>query len=122
MTFPTYASTSLPDQPLSGTWTKPQPYLEPAQTDFDGGNKRLRRQPGDEVMQIQFDILYTNAQFATFETFVKTTLGGGISRFTMRVRTGGVMELKTVQFSKAYQPSEVPPSRTQVTFLLWVYP
>lgn len=122
MPIPSYASLAINDGPLIDSWSKPESYIPPRATEMDGGNTRLRRQPGDDAFQLQFDILYTATELATFRNFVKTTLGGGISRFTMRVWTGAIMETKTVQFIQPYSETPQPPGHTQVSFRLKVYP
>lgn len=123
MALPSYTTLGINDHPLLDTWTVTEPYLEPRQTDFDGGNKRLRRQPGDEVARYNFDILFENSQYATFLGFVAPSgpTGGGISRFTMRVWNGSAMVSKTVQFASRYKPMAQPPKFMQVTFDLWIY-
>jgi hypothetical protein len=120
MANPDYASTGLPHSHLVDSWAKPKPYLDPTQSDMDGGNKRLRRQPGDEMQQIEFAIMYTDAQFNTFETWVRTFRG--IGRFTMQVYDGSTVAARTVQFVEQYVPQAVPPGRKQVSFKLWIYP
>jgi hypothetical protein len=120
--IPAYSTLGIPDVPIVDSWSEPEPYITPTSTDMDGGNIRLRRQPGDERIQRQFDILFTNAQYATFKAYVKTTLGLGTARFQMRVWDGAAMVLETVQFSKPYQPTPMPPLYVQVTFVLWIYP
>lgn len=122
MTIPTYASLGIKTTPLMDTWSEPMPYLDPIQTDFEGGNKRSRMLPGDAVCQRQFDILFSSAEFATFKTYVLTTLSNGTARFVMPVWDGSAMVTKTVQFAQKYQPVPRPPSKIQVTFVLWVYP
>lgn len=120
MALPDYSSTGLPHSHLVDSWSKPKPYLDPTISDMDGGNKRQRRQPGDEVFQIQFDLLYTLEQFATFEAWVATFRG--IGRFTMMVYDGQSVAARTVQFSQQYGSQAIPPGKQQVTFQLWVYP
>src|SRR4051812_39462474 len=120
MANPDYSTTGLPTSHLVGSWSKPKPYRDPVQSEMDSGNIRLRRQPGDEMFQIQFDLLYTDAQFITFETWVRTFRG--IGRFSMRIYDGASYAVRTVQFSEQYTPEEVPPGKKRVTFQLWVYP
>lgn len=124
MTFPSYTALGIKDVPLVDSWTIADAYLDPRQTDFDGGNKRLRRQPGDDVARYTFDINYTNAEYALFIAFVAPSgpLGGGVSRFTMRVWNGSAMVSKTVQFASKYKPISQPPTHMRVTFDLWIYP
>ena len=122
MALPTYASTSLPYSPLVGTWQEPDPYLDPNQTEMEGGNIVLRAQPGDDVEHIQFDIRLTQSQYTTFKAFIKTTLSFGTSRFTMQVWMGAAFETRTVQFAKKYQAKDDPPGHVIISFDLWVYP
>lgn len=122
MTVPAFSTLGINDVPIVDSWSEPMAYRDPVATDFDGGNIRLRQLPGDAVLQRQFDILFTNAEYATFTNYVKVTLGNGTARFQMRVWNGAAMETKTVQFAKVYQSTPMPPKYVQVTFLLWVYP
>lgn len=124
MALPSFTSLGINDNPLLDTWTVSEAYLDPRQTDFDGGNKRLRRQPGDEVARYNFDILFENAEYAIFLAFMAPAgpSGGGISRFTMRVWNGSAMISRTVQFASKYKPIAQPPKFMQVTFDLWIYP
>jgi hypothetical protein len=120
MTLPTYASTGLPNRPLVDSWEQPDLYQDPIITDMEGGNKRLRRRPGDDVEMIQFEMNFTKAQYATFKAFVRDTLFNGTSRFTMNVWMGNAMESRRVQFAqKPSMMNEHPIVR--VKFQLWVY-
>jgi len=122
MTIPTYTTLGITHSVITDSWSEPQPYLEPIATDMDGGNKRLRTRPGDKVAIRQFDILFTNAEFATFQTYVKTTLGNGCARFVMPVWNGASYDTLTVQFEKPYQAQPMPPKYVQVTFNLRIFP
>jgi hypothetical protein len=117
--YPT--SSGVPDSALIDSWSKPDMYQDPLQTDMDGGNKRLRTRPGDGVQKISFDILMSQAQFSTFETWVLTTCGRGTAQFQMRVWLGAAYATKLVQFAakpKADSRSKWP--KVVVTFELWV--
>lgn len=120
MANPDYATTGLTTSYMVGSWQKPKAYRDPTVSEMDGGNIRNRRQPGDEVFQIQFDILYTNAQYTTFEAWIATFRG--IGRFSMKVNDGSNYTVRSVQFVEPYNSADVPPSHKQVTFKLWVYP
>lgn len=122
MAIPDYADTLLPHSHLVESWTKMEAYQENVTTDMSGGNKRARRFPGDDLSRVSFDINYTLAEFGTFQTFVKETLGLGTSRFRMKVYTGSVVEERTVQFASRYKQQVQAPSRMIVSFDLWVYP
>lgn len=118
MTIPAFPAIRM--SPLVDSWQVDKPYLEPLQTDMDGGNKRLRTRPGDEVAQIQFTIMYNLADFATFKTFALTTLNRGTVRFTMDVWNGVAMVSKTVQFASPYKHTTNWPL-VVVQFDLYVY-
>lgn len=122
MAIPDYALTSLPTAPLVDSWTEMEPYQDNVSTDMAGGNKRARRFPGDDLARFSFDIKFTLAQFTTFKTFVKETLGLGTSRFKMRVWNGSAMEERTVQFASKYKPQTQAPLNIIVSFDLWIYP
>lgn len=120
MTLPVWP-VGLKDQPMVDSWTNPDPYLDPLSTDMEGGNVRLRTRPGDDVQTFQFSLLFSLTEYATFRTFVLTTLNRGTSRFTMRVWTGSAFETKTVQFNKKPIPTSVPP-KMQVAMDIRVFP
>jgi hypothetical protein len=120
MAIPDFASTGLSSSPLVDSWQQAELYIEPEQTDMDGGNIRVRSRPGRDRQRISFDILYSKADYATFKTFVKTTLNKGTSRFTMSVWMGDGMESHTVQFASQPKPTTVEP-KMKVSFDLWVF-
>lgn len=122
MAIPAYSTLGISDKALVDTWSKSKPYLDPVATEMEGGNKRLRSLPGDEAFIIQFDILLTNAEFVTFENYVKVTLGNGCARFDMRVYDGQSYAVRTVQFEQSYSVVPQPPLKKQVTLMLRVYP
>ena len=124
MSVPTFTSLGINDKPIIDSFTESMPHLDPVETDFEGGNKRRRRLPGDEVFQVQFDILFTNAEYATFRTYAITTLGNGTARFQMRIWRPESLSMveRLVQFSQKWQPIPQPPKYTRVAFQLWVYP
>lgn len=71
---------------------------------MEGGNVRQRRRPGDNVAIVSQTVLMTNAQFATLEGWVSSSLGGGVARFTMSVFLGGAAFIsKAVQFEPTGQ-------------------
>lgn len=122
MSIPAYSTLGISHSALIESWSEPQPFVPPQSADMEGGNTRLRSLPGDNVAQRQFDILFPLADFATFETYVKTTLGNGSARFVMSVWNGTAYETKTVQFVQPYTAQAVPPKYVQVTLLLRIYP
>lgn len=120
MAIPDFSTTGLKDVPLVDTWEVVDPYLDPLQTDMEGGNKRLRTRAGDETAHITFQLLYSLADFETFKNFVLNNLSRGTSRFTMRVWNGSEMVTKTVQFANKFKPATVYP-KVNVSMDLWVY-
>jgi hypothetical protein len=81
-------------------WKIPQPFLGPIETEMEGGNVRLRSQPGSNVATVQWRRRMTTAQFASFDAFVRATLSNGTSRFTMPVWLGTSYVTRTVQIVK----------------------
>lgn len=120
MAIPSYTALGIKDVPLVDSWELQDMYLDPLQTDMEGGNKRLRTRAGDDVAHITFNLLYTAGEYSTFKNFVLVTLNRGTSRFTMRVWDGTQMVSKTVQFAKKPKPTSVWP-KMMVAFDLWVY-
>jgi hypothetical protein len=88
-------------------WQMSAMFLAPLATQMDGGNQRTRAQPGNNVASITYPLSpMTDAQYAIFETFMRTTLNNGASRWTMPVLTGtGTYLTKTVQFDSGKPPS-----------------
>lgn len=120
MTIPAFSDTGLKYAPQVDSWKMSDLNLDPLETDMDGGNKRLRGRPGDNVQRIQFSVLYTEAAWATLFAWNRDTLVGGISRFTMNVWLGASFSVKTVQFAAKLNPVAVPPL-VQANFDLWVF-
>lgn len=121
MPIPDYATTGLPHDPMVDTWKQQDMYIDPDQTEMEGGNIVARAAPGDDVERIQFTIKYTKAQYATFKTFVKTTLNKGSSRFTMQVWLTDGFENRTVMMAAKPQPEYKFPNY-YVAFDLRVFP
>lgn len=121
MALPSYDSLGINHKCLVDGYQEVEPYIAPVITDMEGGNKRARSDAGDTLRHIQFNLLYTAAEYATFRDFVITTLKRGTSRFTMTIWTGTSYETKTVQFTTPFKYSPVPPLKTLVSFDVWVY-
>jgi len=120
MTTPAYPVETLPHSPLIDTWQIPDLYQDPLVTDMEGGNKRMRGRPGDNVMRTTFDILYTQAQWAIYKAFIKNTLHMGLARFTMPIEFGDGEQTKLVQYASKPKPTSVSPF-IRVTHDLWVF-
>lgn len=100
-----------------------EPYVAPVATDMGGGNQRLRSQPGSNVSVMTYPLLpLTSSQWSDLNTFLRTALGNGASRFTMSVFTGAAYESKTVQLEPT-KPPQVSSSGplTNVTLTLRVF-
>lgn len=121
MAIPDYTGLGIQDAPLADSWQVDKPHQEPIETDMDGGNKRLRTRPGDEMSQISFSLMFTQAEYTTFATFVGTTLNRGTSRFTMRVWNGTTMVSKTVQLVRGTYTPKVQWPKVVVSMSLYVY-
>lgn len=104
MTLPTWPA-SVPYEATSD-WQMPQMFVAPIATDMDGGNQRLRSRPGANVATVNYPLApLTAAQWTALETFFRTTLNNGASRFTMSVSTGGAYISKTVQLDGGKSPT-----------------
>lgn len=85
-------------KPEQTSWRK-SPFRPPIKTEMDGGNVRLRRQPGDTAVLVAQTIVLTLAEFATLESWVENTIAGGTAQFTMNVLLSGTTySSQTVQF------------------------
>ncbi len=91
---------------VTSEWTMTALFVAPVATDMDAGNQRLRSKPGGNVALVNYPLNpLTAAQWATLNTFFRSTLGNGAARFTMPVFTGAAYESKTVQFDGGKSPS-----------------
>lgn len=121
MPLPTWPG-SVPYQVRRGDWAMPEPYIEPLETDMDGGNTRERPQPGGNVAKIQQTLRLTPAQHDDFFAWLRGTLNSGTSRFTGNVWTGTAYEAKTMQFVKPHPtPSTDRSLKIPVAMTLKVY-
>jgi hypothetical protein len=104
MTLPAWPAT-VPTTARDG-WQMPEMYRPTLATDMEGGNQRLRQQPGGNVATINYPLKpLTEAEFADFVTFVRTTLNNGASRFTMSLLSdSSTPGTKTVQFDGGKSP------------------
>lgn len=116
---------AVPYRPLRNGYSK-SPLLAPIRTEMDGGNVRMRRRPGDNVSIVSQTIWMTNSEFATLESWVSSTLGGGVARFTMSVWLGSAYSSKTCQFEAKgqdfpYSVASVGPDTVAVSMVLRVF-
>lgn len=83
-----------------------KPWLPAITSEFDGGNQRARRRPGDNVAIIGFTLIpLDNDSYTALDAFFRDDLANGTARFTMSVWTGAAYETKTVQFDNAEPPA-----------------
>lgn len=104
MTLPAWPGT-VPVTARDG-WQMPTMFIAPLATEMDGGNQRLRSQPGNNVASITYPLIpLTAAQFTAFDTFMRTTISNGASRWTMSLLTGVGYVTKTVQLDGGKPPT-----------------
>lgn len=104
MTLPVWPAT-VPVEARTG-WQMSEMYLAPISTEMDGGNQRLRRRPGDNVAIINYPLRPLSlTEWVAFDAFIRTTLSGGTSRFTMPLTIGGSTASKTVQLDGGKSPT-----------------
>lgn len=91
---------SLPVVPLRDGTGPVNLYDPPIETEMEDGPRRMRRRSTTTWATINVRFKLTNAQFATFQTFLRDTLDHGASKFTMPTwKPGATLPLpeKTVQ-------------------------
>jgi len=95
----------VPSEANSG-WTMPSMFIQPVSTQMEGGNQRLRSMPGNNVATIDYPLKpMTNTEYDLFDTFMRTTLNNGTSRWTMPIVIGTSTVTKTVQLEQGKAPS-----------------
>lgn len=105
--MPIPAWPAVPYKPRRGEWKPTDPFLPPIETQFDGGNQRARRRPGDDIATVEQTIRMTPAEGATLMTFIRSTLVNGTLPFTMSVWSGTAYVSRTVEFT-GKRPVPVP--------------
>jgi hypothetical protein len=81
-------------------------FIQPVSTQMEGGNQRLRSMPGNNVATIDYPLKpMTNTEYDLFDTFMRTTLNNGTSRWTMPIVIGTSTVTKTVQLEQGKAPS-----------------
>jgi hypothetical protein len=87
-------------------WQMSQMYVLPVATEMEGGNTRARSRPGSNVANVNYPLMsITLDEWAILETFIRTTLGNGASRFTMPVSIGADYVTKVVQIDPTKSPT-----------------
>lgn len=103
MTLPAWPST-VPATARDG-WHMPSMYVAPSATEMEGGNQRLRSKPGSNVAIIEYPLVPLSlTEWGYLNTFIRTTLGNGASRFTMSLIIAGASVSKTVQLNEGKSP------------------
>lgn len=122
-------TTSINWPPSLPTAPTPQGYAEDggahiARAPMDAGPPKMRKLgTRADLMPITFRL--TTAQVATFETFVKTTTGGGVKRFNFtHPRTAASKEVRFVpeQDGKIYRITYIGPGLWLVAMTFEVLP
>lgn len=101
MALPSWPA-SLPVRPLRDGTGPVSLFDPPIETEMEDGPRRMRRRSTTTWATVSLRFKMTNAQFATFQAFVRDTLNHGASRFTMPVwKPGATLPLpeKTVQLA-----------------------
>lgn len=94
---------TLPQRPLSEGFTE-QPMSNVVRSDMEVGPAKIRQRYTATIRQYGLRLMLTKAQIATLETFVDSTLGGGVLPFDwVDHRTGSAATYRFVQ-RPAYQP------------------
>lgn len=87
--YPDWPS-GLPYAPLLDGYSVDQPFIPPDITDMDAGNTRMRSKYTVHVSKEPISIrLKSDEQYETFRLWARDTLGGGASKFHMKVRVAG---------------------------------
>lgn len=115
MSYPSWPD-NVPDVPLIDSLSEEEPYLEPQKTEMDGGNKRMRSRPGDEIQRVTYAILMTKAEAETFMAWARTNKA---SRWTSRIWTGSSMQDKLCQFEARPKRVDMFP-KVRVELDVWV--
>lgn len=96
---------AVPYRPTRG-WTMPKPFIAPNASEMNGGNQRLRSQPGSNVAVVNYPLgELTRDQFTALDSFFRNDLTNGASRFTMTLWLGTSYQTKTVQFEGGEPPT-----------------
>lgn len=120
MAYPVWPA-SVPQSPLVGSWQEVDIYLDPIETEMDGGNRRLRTRPGDDVSRYAFTLLMTNTQWATLREWAVTDLSRGTKRFSTKIWNGSSMIDAVCQFATKMKPSSTD-LKTSVAVEVWRFP
>ena len=111
----------VPYQQRRGDWRIPHPFIGPIETEMEGGNVRQRSRPGSNVATVEWRRRMTTAQYASFDTFVRSPLSNASARFTMPVWLGSSYVTKTVQIVKDLLAVEQDGLFVSVSMTLRVY-
>lgn len=120
MSYPNWPPT-VPQSPLMGSWQEVEIYQDPIITEMEGGNKRMRTRPGDDVCRYTFTILMTNAQWATLREWAVVDLARGTKRFRTKIWNGSAMIDAVCQFAAKLKPGTAD-LKTAVEVDVWRFP
>jgi hypothetical protein len=120
MTLPVWP-VGVPYQVRRDDWRPSESFLAPIETQFEGGNQRARRRPGDDVGVVDQTLRMTAAEAETLFDFIRDDLSNGTQAFTMSVWTGTAYETRTVEFTgkrPVRQPAGLK-TAVQMTLRVW---
>ena len=93
----------LPQSPLANGYSESTPDTR-LRTKMDVGADKMRRRYTGGIRRYRYTMFFTKDQVAIFETFLQTTLNGGIESFTWKNhRTDAAATLRFIEI-----PSYVP--------------
>ena len=87
----------LPQSPLVNGFSESTPDTR-LRTQMDVGADKMRRRYTGGIRRYRYTMFFTKAQVAIFETFLQTTLNGGIDIFTWKNhRTDASADLRFIE-------------------------
>lgn len=106
---------AVPSRAREG-WQMPEMFRAPLATEMNGGNQRLRSQPGSNVALINYPLVpLDDEEWTVLDTFFRVDLKNGSSRWTMPLYIGTGTVTRVVQLEGGRSPA---PSRSSGYFHL----
>ena len=117
MTLPVWPS-AVPCNHIDGSMQVGATTGAPIASEMNAGTTRRRRKFTLRMAPVSFDLLVTNAQAATLQTFHETTLGDGSARFTLSFIWRGALVTRTAVFTAppAWRPAGPGKQRVALSF------
>lgn len=121
MSLPVWPA-AIPYQSLRSGWSG-TPFRRPLSTEMEGGNTRLRSEPGSDVGTYAWSGILDAAKMSVFEAFVEDAINNGSARFAMMVSRNGITYvMRPVQIVSDIKYTSVGGPNTLVQFTLQVLP